>query len=190
MLTVYLTSRTTFFEDIPKDYIGIMSSRFEWEKLVNVLILMHMGQLVSVNFFNSKLFSFINILFYFKVSNGHAISDLALIPPTAINCLHSKDTVRLGMLHCYISNERIFTAIFPKISLFNHSCDPNIRNKFNGKTLTVYATRNINRNEEIFNCYGPNYKLMERQDRQMALRQQYCFDCACNKCKDKETITV
>lgn len=85
-------------------------------------------------------------------------------------------------LHLAATNSRIFTAIFPKISILNHSCNPNIRNIFNGSTLSILATREIAENEEIFNCYGPHYKLMSKLDRQAALKQQYCFECLCEKC--------
>lgn len=36
--------------------------------------------------------------------------------------------------------------------------------------------------DEVLNCYGPNYKLMSRSERQIALKQQYCFECQCDKC--------
>lgn len=89
-------------------------------------------------------------------------------------------------LHLVTSSGRIFTAIFPKISMLNHACDPNIRNSFDGPFLSIHATRDIAENEEIFNCYGPNYKLMSKTDRQTVLKQQYCFDCNCDKCSNDD----
>lgn len=70
--------------------------------------------------------------------------------------------------------------------MLNHSCDPNIRNCFDGPFLRIHATRDIAENEEIFNCYGPNYKLMSKGDRQLALKQQYCFDCNCSRCMSND----
>lgn len=66
--------------------------------------------------------------------------------------------------------------------MFNHSCNPNIRNHFDKNGLTVFATRDIERNSEIFNCYGPMATFMRKDERKRILKQQYCFDCECEKC--------
>lgn len=126
------------------------------------------------------------------MSNGHVISDMELVLPSIYgeSCMHGKNCVTSGLLHNAMSSTRVFTGIFPKISLLNHSCDPNIRNRFDGMNLTIYATRRIDENEEIFNCYGPNYKLMDKDERQNALKQQYCFDCKCIKCTSNDPTAV
>lgn len=135
-----------------------MKRKSDWELFTAALIMRHMGQMIC---------------------NGHAISELTV--DTIL--LSGRNTIPFGKLHAYITSDRLFTAIFPQISLFNHSCWPNIRNKFECNRLTVYATRPIQTGDEIYNCYGPNYKLMQsRDERQSALRQQYCFDCKCIKC--------
>lgn len=69
--------------------------------------------------------------------------------------------------------------------MLNHSCSPNIRNVFEGKKLTIFATEEIGEGEEVFNCYGPNFKLMSYQERQDTLRLQYNFHCKCSKCLDR-----
>lgn len=122
------------------------------------------------------------------MSNGHAVNDIELIPPSlyASSYRQKDDKISACDLHLVTSNNRIFTAIFPKISLLNHSCDPNIRNSFDGSFLTIYATRDINENEEILNCYISNYKLMGKTERQIPLKQQYCFDCQCSKCSSDD----
>lgn len=48
--------------------------------------------------------------------------------------------------------------------------------------LSIFATNDIYKGNEIFNCYGPNHKLMSRQNRQRALEDQYCFKCNCDHC--------
>lgn len=117
---------------------------------------------------------------------------MELAQPTEIGtCLmNRKNSVAKGQLHNIVSSTRVFTAIFPKISIFNHSCDPNIRNRFDGTTLTVYATRDIGKNDEVFNSYGPNYKIMAQEERKMALMQQYCFDCSCSRCSTNDETLV
>lgn len=105
------------------------------------------------------------------------------MPPTLYDYNYRYfDAIELHDLHLVVSSSRIFTAIFPTISILNHSCDPNIWNRFDGPNLTIYASRDIGNKEEIFNCYGPHFKLMPRTERQSALKQQYCFDCNCEKC--------
>lgn len=114
-----------------------------------------------------------------------------VLPSECGECLvQSGNIVVKGRLHDLVSSTRVFTAIFPRISLFNHSCDPNIRNHFNGNKLTVYASRNIPIKGEILNSYGPNYRLMCQQDRKLALSQQYCFDCDCERCASNDNTMV
>ncbi|XP_035778252.1 SET and MYND domain-containing protein 4-like [Anopheles albimanus] len=159
MLVVYLENCTDFFVTSALHSILPKEERLLF---TGALIIRHIGQLIC---------------------NGHAISELQATLPSVANCLE-EDGFRLkpGLLHLYYSSERVFTAIFPRISMFNHSCDPNIRNCFEGSSLTVYATRPIRAGSEIFNCYGPNYKLMPASERSMCLRRQYCFDCGCDRC--------
>lgn len=110
------------------------------------------------------------------------------MPPSRYD--HSYRTIRSAImikdLHLVTTFSRIFTAICPKISMLNHSCQPNIYNGFDGDQLSIYASCDIAKNEEIYNCYGPNFKLMSKLERQSALRQQYCFDCKCEKCTNND----
>lgn len=108
------------------------------------------------------------------------------MPPSHTDFSYRDGDILITDLSLVTMSSRIFTAIFPKISMLNHSCDPNIRNCFDGPYLRIYATRDIAENEEIYNCYGPNYKLMSKIDRQMALKQQYCFDCKCSRCTSND----
>lgn len=128
-----------------------------WELLISSLIMRHIGQLIC---------------------NGHAITDLVMN-----SFQDSMECPSYFGFHLFFKIERVFTAIFPMISLLNHSCNPNISNSFNQDELIIRATRKICKNEEVFNCYGPNYKIMDRHSRKRSLQQQYCFICDCNKCK-------
>lgn len=164
MLSIYLTEHTAFYEQWNAvEYGSILRGKHEWQTLITGILMRHMGQLVC---------------------NGHAISDMELLQPSDYGDAYIRDKESLlnGHLYQCLASSRMFTAIFPKISLLNHSCDPNIRNSFDGQFLTIYATRSIGQGEEVFNCYGPHYKLMDREERQWALVQQYCFVCDCEKC--------
>lgn len=162
MLVVYLKEKTDFFEKLPAECEKILKVRSDWELLAGSLIMLHMGQLVS---------------------NGHAISGLRTTLTSEFECIEPPDTIKVGRLHCFVRSVRAFTGLFPRISLLNHSCDPNIWNSFKGSTLTIHASRAIGEGEEVFNCYGPNYKLMDTTERRQALREQYCFECKCAKCQ-------
>ncbi|KAL0182883.1 hypothetical protein M9458_022258, partial [Cirrhinus mrigala] len=70
------------------------------------------------------------------------------------------------------SEIRIATAIFPVLSLLNHSCSPNTSISFNtgfqtdplnqfgpeiprsGVTVTVRASKDLTAGQEILHCYG------------------------------------
>uniref|UniRef100_A0A8D2IUA0 Protein-lysine N-methyltransferase SMYD4 n=1 Tax=Varanus komodoensis TaxID=61221 RepID=A0A8D2IUA0_VARKO len=49
---------------------------------------------------------------------------------------------------------RLATAIFPVVSLLNHSCDPNTSVTFSCSTAEVRALQPIARGQEILHCYG------------------------------------
>lgn len=108
------------------------------------------------------------------------------MPPSMCDFSYRDGDILINDLHLVTTSSRIFTAIFPKISMLNHSCDPNIRNSFDGPFLRIHAAHDIAADEEIFNCYGPNYKLMSKMDRKSALKQQYCFDCNCQRCTSND----
>jgi hypothetical protein len=51
-------------------------------------------------------------------------------------------------------------------------------------TIVVKALEDIPQNEEIFNCYGIDYRGMVREQRQYACRKLYHFECKCVICSD------
>ncbi|XP_035033579.1 SET and MYND domain-containing protein 4 [Hippoglossus stenolepis] len=100
---------------------------------------------------------------------------------------------------------RIATAIFPTLSLLNHSCCPNTSLAFStgaavepsgsdpsadlsesvsepGVTVTVRAAKVIDAGQEILHCYGPHSSRMVTRKRQHLLQEQYYFLCQCEAC--------
>lgn len=79
----------------------------------------------------------------------------------------------------------------------NHSCIPNIKIEFaigkhhrSSSSIRVTALRYINQGEELFFNYD-NYSSSHEDDNDMStrrsyLRNNYGFQCCCNKCKDEE----
>uniref|UniRef100_A0A8C1I4U4 Protein-lysine N-methyltransferase SMYD4 n=1 Tax=Cyprinus carpio carpio TaxID=630221 RepID=A0A8C1I4U4_CYPCA len=107
------------------------------------------------------------------------------------------------------SEIRIATAIFPVLSLLNHSCSPNTSISFttgcqtdalnqfgcseghtdhpktshSGVTVTVRASKDLIPGQEILHCYGPHCSRMEVKERQHLLLEQYYFHCNCQACQ-------
>ncbi len=79
---------------------------------------------------------------------------------------------------------RYATAIYPRVSLLNHSCEPNILTSFqaDSRVMVVKSSRQIPAASEISNCYGPHHLRMGVSDRRRALRDQYHFECTCAAC--------
>ncbi|XP_029375405.1 protein-lysine N-methyltransferase SMYD4 isoform X2 [Echeneis naucrates] len=98
---------------------------------------------------------------------------------------------------------RIATAIFPTLSLLNHSCCPNTSLAFStgldlsadcnesvaehkasacGVAVTVRAAKDITAGQEILHCYGPHSSRMVIKERQRLLQEQYFFLCQCEAC--------
>ena len=101
------------------------------------------------------------------IGNGHAIS-------ATENIEHS-----FGLA---FEDKRIATAIYPTVSLMNHSCDPNVSAVYDKGLLIVRAAKPIPEGQEVMNCYGPHCKRMSTKERQIALMEQYFFKCECNPC--------
>ncbi|XP_040907574.1 SET and MYND domain-containing protein 4 isoform X2 [Toxotes jaculatrix] len=105
---------------------------------------------------------------------------------------------------------RIASAIFPTLSLLNHSCCPNTslvfstgisvdpsgsdlstdftesvaehRSTARGVCVTVRAAKGIAAGQEILHCYGPHSSRMVTKERQRLLQEQYYFLCQCEAC--------
>ncbi|XP_066491945.1 SET and MYND domain-containing protein 4 [Tiliqua scincoides] len=77
---------------------------------------------------------------------------------------------------------RLATAIFPVVSLLNHSCDPNTSVAFNGTTVEIRALQPVLRGQEILHCYGPHRCRMIAIERRKQLLSQYFFECQCQAC--------
>ncbi|XP_062870212.1 SET and MYND domain-containing protein 4 [Trichomycterus rosablanca] len=96
---------------------------------------------------------------------------------------------------------RIATAVFPILSLLNHSCCPNTSISFSlgfssmgksgpvsfasGVTVSIRASQDIAAGQELLHCYGPHCKRMDVKERQRQLMEQYFFQCHCQACKQQ-----
>lgn len=98
------------------------------------------------------------------------------------------DAIPLGGLHEHVSHEVIATALYPRVAMLNHSCRPNIRNRFDGARLTICATRPLSGGSELLNSYCPVQ--LDGAERRRGLREQYGFECECERCSEEETAAA
>jgi hypothetical protein len=92
-----------------------------------------------------------------------------------LNELHSK---------CYknafdMSNNK--RGVFYKASMFNHSCEPNIKYYFVGDKIVMIPRRDIYKGEELTITYIDCVKYSFKE-RQFLLKLGWNFDCKCPKC--------
>jgi len=73
--------------------------------------------------------------------------------------------------------EPVGIALYPTVSLINHSCDPNADLNFYGDTVVVRAIRNIHEGEEICISYGPLFYEVKPRMRHNQLKGVYFFNC-------------
>ncbi|XP_078048741.1 protein-lysine N-methyltransferase SMYD4 [Augochlora pura] len=74
-------------------------------------------------------------------------------------------------------------AIYPSVSLVNHSCYPNVvRHSYPAGTVVVRTLRFIGKGSEILDCYGPHFLSESRLQRREQLNQKYRFFCECEAC--------
>ncbi|XP_060555621.1 histone-lysine N-methyltransferase SMYD3-like [Ruditapes philippinarum] len=78
------------------------------------------------------------------------------------------------------------TGIYLSGSMLDHSCKPNAVATFHGCTLVVRATEDIPdpSPNKVFISYVE--QLSPVTERQKALKEQYYFDCKCERCVDDE----
>lgn len=100
--------------------------------------------------------------------NAYEINEFVKKGASMINC----DSVELG------------GAVYPTISLSNHSCTGNTSRTSYGTYCCVRATRTIYPNEKVYDNYGEFYHIAEKEGRQQRLDLQYFFHCACAACKN------
>ncbi|RWS26693.1 SET and MYND domain-containing protein 4-like protein [Leptotrombidium deliense] len=99
---------------------------------------------------------------------------------TNVITIHSQDIS--NTLEYEVMEKRIGFGLYPIISLFNHSCQPNTVAFHSGSEITIKTSRKVKAGDELYFCYGPSVAGMSYKDRQAALKSQYYFDCDCVAC--------
>lgn len=74
-------------------------------------------------------------------------------------------------------------GLYCAASLINHGCDSNVTKYYNGSSLVVVASRDIQEGEEVTDCYlPPNVRDMAVEKRRAWLNHFYRFYCECPAC--------
>ncbi|KAG5874147.1 hypothetical protein JTB14_029457 [Gonioctena quinquepunctata] len=78
--------------------------------------------------------------------------------------------------------KEIGAGAYSFLSLFNHSCSPNVVRHCYGSTIVLRAIQSIKKGEQCNDNYGYHHALMNKSERRNQLRKQYFFDCNCEVC--------
>ena len=79
-------------------------------------------------------------------------------------------------------NRGIGSAVYPTVSLTNHSCAQNTMRYHEGNACVLRAVRTIEEGEEITDNYGFFYQMHSLSDRRLLMERQYFFRCECRAC--------
>lgn len=80
------------------------------------------------------------------------------------------------------STKEVAAALYPVLSLINHSCDPSVVRHSYGNVCVSRAILSIKAGEELRDNYGALYPVMDLATRQSHLQSQYYFTCRCEAC--------
>ncbi|GAB0087382.1 SET domain-containing protein [Sergentomyia squamirostris] len=126
----------------------------------------------------------------FFTSQGDVKNDMGAILLRTLQILqfntHEVFELQVGKTPKSPDRKTIFIggALYPTVSLFNHSCEPGVVRYFRGNRVFVHAIKNIKGGEIVAENYGPLYTQEDREQRRETLKQIYHFDCMCIPCQE------
>ncbi|VDN97053.1 unnamed protein product [Rodentolepis nana] len=102
-----------------------------------------------------------------------------------INAFEISESIRRNPPSQYRKVEEFGTAIYPTISLINHSCYPNVSIKFSDRgEAFLFASRPIHAGSEILLTYAHLFYLLPTKNRRDLLFKNYHFYCKCCACEN------
>ncbi|KAJ9086421.1 SET and MYND domain-containing protein 3 [Entomophthora muscae] len=90
-----------------------------------------------------------------------------------------------GFSICDDELSKVGVGLYEKAACFNHSCRPNAYAYFNGHNLELRALDTIDAEQEITITYIETFE--PQTVRKKNLKEQYFFDCLCDKCCQDES---
>lgn len=132
---------------------------------------------------------FLDLVSNIANAGPQAISKLRHSLQNARRCCENLDDSHLVHLARFNCNNFIIydeemnilgEGTFPFGSLINHSCEPNCVVVFQNRTLYLTAITDIEKMDELLIAYCD--PIQDQMMRQRYLRDNYFFDCKCNRC--------
>ncbi|CAG8939250.1 unnamed protein product [Penicillium salamii] len=77
-------------------------------------------------------------------------------------------------------------GVYPRVSLINHSCIPNVSWESDGKGRMILTTSRDVKAEECSISYFDLCKYVDFNTRQSLLREYFLFSCTCERCKTEQ----
>ncbi|XP_075169984.1 SET and MYND domain containing, class 4, member 1 [Haematobia irritans] len=165
LMVVYLKNYTNFFISLES-----YNSSCNWELLVSSLLLRHIGQLLS----NAHMLTtLLPKPLHFSLTDFHLLND---------NVWSSPWHLKVGYLHTFSHYDDLASVNLPYLSICNHSCVQSFQPRFSGRYVSTFALRDLNKGDEITNCYYLDYRKAKRSSRQERLKETYYFNCQCENC--------
>jgi len=85
------------------------------------------------------------------------------------------------------SDDTLGWGLWPSAAAWNHSCDPNLLKRREGRVWVFSAERDIKRGEEMCITYlGGDEKKLRLNERRAILLGRWGFDCMCSRCREDE----
>ncbi|XP_030378645.1 uncharacterized protein LOC115627171 isoform X2 [Scaptodrosophila lebanonensis] len=165
LLRAYLFECTDFFDQ----FADTSAPSEDWQLFIAACILRSSGQLMVNGHVGDAIM---------PITLG--LKEFTLLQPKLWDRPHH---LQLGSLHKFSAFQLVTAMNLPHLSLCNHSCIPSIRTKFEGRSVVNYALRDIEANEEIFNCYTGDCKTTTFKERRKQLKNTFKFHCCCVNCR-------
>lgn len=80
-------------------------------------------------------------------------------------------------------SELLGSSLYPHASFFNHSCGHNVKKVRKGRSILFVTQKPVQAGEQLYINYGM-YSDMPYKERQEKLKEQWFFDCKCNRCAE------
>ena len=80
-------------------------------------------------------------------------------------------------------------AVYPRSSLFNHSCTPNVEKRRRGRKMEFITKRDVRRGEELLIDYLGDREY-DSQSRRSTIKEYWGFECDCPTCTSSQNTTT
>lgn len=101
----------------------------------------------------------------------HLLAHFLMILP--VNCFKTELIHKSGIAKC---------TMFDTLSMFNHSCSPNLISIFDGRSMYLISSRRIQENAELCINYV-EFTTENTEERRTYLQENWLFECNCERCK-------